>query len=346
MSEGLNRRNEKLRRDYEEYLRECVGASQKTINMFMKALHRFNEVTNNVDFTAINKEIIIDFKKGLEQDNKLKARSIVSYIQQLKNFFDWLGEQAVPRKHKIKQSAQYLTVSKNIRKSAVEPTEKDVPNFEDLKQLFNSIRIENEVDQRDRALIALLLCSGIRIKALITLPLKAIDIKTGCIKQFPSLGVETKFSKPFETFLFKFDENMYNAIIDWVRYLKDIKNFEEDMPLFPRNKLLATNNNSFIDNKPWEGESSVINMLKKRFEQCGIKYYSPHRFRDLTVKLGLLASDNALQVKAVSQNLGHEHVATTLNQYSTLRPEQLNRAIQKLNYKNVTDNFNKWTDYY
>ena len=88
-----------------------------------------------------------------------------------------------------------------------------------------------------------------------------------------------------------------------------------------------------VEHSPFKGQVARSNRAKRNFLY-------------LTVKLGLLASDNALQVKAVSQNLGHEHVATTLNQYSTLRPEQLKRAIQKLNYKNVTDNFNKWTDYY
>ncbi len=346
MRQTLNRRNEKLRRDYKEYLRECLGKSQKTINMFMKVLHRFNEFTNNADFTTISKDIIIEFKKGLEQDNNLGARSVVSYILQLKKFFDWLGEQAVPCRQKIKQAAQYLTISKDIRKSAEQPTEKEVPDFDDLKQLFNSISVETEIDRRDRAIIAFLLLSGIRVNALITLPVKSIDIEKGCVKQFPSLGVKTKFSKPIETFLFKFDENMYAEIIDWVRYLKDLKGFEDGMPLFPRNKLLATNNTSFIDDKPWAGESSVIKMLKKRFSQCGVKYYSPHRFRDLTVKLGLLASENALQVKAVSQNLGHEHVATTLCQYSTLRSNQLKKTIQNLNYKNITDDFNKWSEYF
>lgn len=345
MQNKLNRKNEKLRRNYEEYLREYKGASEKTINMFNKVLRRFNEFYENMDFTHITKETAIGFKKKLELEQKLCARTIVAYIHQLKKFFEWLGEQEVPRKQKIKVASQYLNVSKDIKTSVTKPTEKEIPDFEEIKKLFNSIIVENEVDKRDKALIAFLLCSGIRIKALITLPLKSIDIKKGCIKQFPSFGVETKFSKSIETYLFNFYDEMIKEIIDWATYLKEVKHFEDDMPLFPKNKLLADDNNSFIDNKPWEGESSVIKMLKKRFEQCGIAYYSPHRFRDLTVKLGLLASENALQVKAVSQNLGHEHVATTLSQYGTLRPEQLNRAIKSLNYKNVTDDFNKWTDY-
>lgn len=341
---NLNRKNEKLRREYEEYLLDCRGASQKTVNMFNKVLHRLLIFTDNADLTAFTKEDAVKFKKSLENEKGISARTVVSYTQQLRNFFEWLSEQAVPRKQKIKTAGQYLTVSSEIKKSSIMPTEKEIPDFDEIKRLFDSIGIEKEVDMRDRALIALLLCTGMRINALITLPLKAVDIKNNCVRQYPALGVKTKFSKSILSYIFLFDNEMYTSIASWVTYLKEVKKIDDDMPLFPKNKLLADDNTSFVDNKPWVDDVSVKNMFKKRFQKCGVKYYPPHRLRDLSIRLGLLVSENGLHVKAVSQNVGHEKVATTLNQYCTFRPEQLGKVIKNLRYENVTKDFNKWTD--
>ena len=56
-------------------------------------------------------------------------------------------------------------------------------------------------ERRIRAAACFWFLSGIRIGAFVTLPLSAVDLDNLTVKQWPKLGVKTKFSKHATTFL-------------------------------------------------------------------------------------------------------------------------------------------------
>lgn len=344
MKKSLNRENEMLKRNYIEYIKNCRGAADGTVNMFTKALNNYLDFTKNANITSITKEKAMEYKDYIE-NNGSNDRTVVAYLTALQKFFVWLStQQSANKKQKIINASDYLTASRSIKSAATRPTEKEVPTYEEIYKLFKSIEINNEVDMRDKALIAFLVCTGIRVEALITLTLKTVDLKRELVKQYPCLGVKTKFSKSIDTYLLKFNNEMFNSIVEWIKYLKDVKKFTDDEPLFPRNKLSGFDNFTMIDNKPWANEVSVLAMLERRFKEANVEYCSSHRFRDLVVQLGLTSCENALQIKAISQNFGHENITTTIMQYGTLKPKQLGRVIKQLNYDNINEDYNKWTD--
>lgn len=94
-------------------------------------------------------------------------------------------------------------------------------------------------------------------------------------------------------------------------------------PLFPKSKVeqvpggltfVATS----VDRAFWRGTGSIRSILQKRSENAGLPYFHPHTFRHTAIYLAMKRCQNAEEIKAVSQNFGHEHVGTTMLTYGTL----------------------------
>ena len=56
-------------------------------------------------------------------------------------------------------------------------------------------------EKRIKAAAIFMFLSGIRVGAFVSLPLSAVDLQTRTVKQWPSLGVRTKFRKRATTYL-------------------------------------------------------------------------------------------------------------------------------------------------
>jgi site-specific recombinase XerD len=67
-------------------------------------------------------------------------------------------------------------------------------------------------EKRIRAAANFMFLSGIRVGALVTLPLAAVDLESRTIKQWPSLGVRTKFGKLATTYLLDVQERLLNTL--------------------------------------------------------------------------------------------------------------------------------------
>lgn len=146
------------------------------------------------------------------------------------------------------------------------------------------------------------------------------------------MRVATKFSKTINSVLFKFDDEILGYVLDWVRYLRTEKLFGNSDPLFPRNKLENQENiKKFVSNSVepsfWQSATSIRTIFKERFEQAGIEYFPPHAFRHLAVNTAIAKCRNGHEIKAVSQNFGHEDVGTTMTTYGSLSNTQVNNII-------------------
>jgi hypothetical protein len=63
--------------------------------------------------------------------------------------------------------------------------------------------------------------SGIRIGAFVTLPLVAVDIENLSVKQWPKLGVKTKFGKQATTYLLDIPD-LLSVVKDWDNEVRSI----------------------------------------------------------------------------------------------------------------------------
>lgn len=344
----FNENNEKAKNKYYDFLKESAGFSEATIHAIKKAIYRYEEFTDFEDFSKFSKKKAVEFKKWLEvkKDTRTQKQISVStcyhYLRNLKDFFKWLSYQPNYKSKINVTEIEFLKLPKEKARIAIAQKREHYPTLKQVKTVIDSITIENEIDLRDRALLSFTLLSGMRDNAIITLPIMAFDTNTLQISQDPKLGVKTKFSKTINSVLFKFDDEMLGYVLDWVKYLKEEKLFGNTDPLFPRNKVENQDNaKSFISNSVepqfWQSATSIRNIFKQRFENAGIEYFSPHTFRHLAVITAISKCRNGQEIKAVSQNFGHEDVGTTMTTYGSLSNMQVSNIISGMVFSGSND---------
>jgi integrase len=73
------------------------------------------------------------------------------------------------------------------------------PTLEQIKHVLSKMPVGNEIERRNRALVAFTLLTGARDTAIASLKLKHVDLIAGYVNQ-DAREVKTKFSKTFTTF--------------------------------------------------------------------------------------------------------------------------------------------------
>lgn len=71
------------------------------------------------------------------------------------------------------------------------------------------------------------------------------------------------------------------------------------------------------------------------FEAAGLPYFNPHSFRDTLVQLGEQRCATPEQLKAWSQNLGHDRVMTTLTSYGNVAAHRQAALIRGMDATNA-----------
>lgn len=167
-------------------------------------------------------------------------------------------------------------------------------------------------------MLAFAILTGIRDSALASLKLRHIDIHQRLVNQEPA-QVDTKFSKRIETFFFPIGDDLETIVVEWVTYLREVKLYGNDDPLFPRSRVKSGSGLRFevdgLEPRHWSSAGQIRDIFKASFERAGVPYFNPHSFRDTLVILGEQMCQTPEQFKAWSQNLGHESPITTFTSY-------------------------------
>jgi integrase/recombinase XerD len=331
--------NERVKRGHFRYLRQARGLSIATVDAVEKAIWVYEEFSKDESFAKFSRNRACDFKEWLSartnRGKPLSEVTIYHYVKHLKGFFRWLSVQP-GYKTKIKlEDVEYLSLEKSKVREATSIHSVDFPNLEYVKQLAGSIAINSEIDLRDRALISFLPVSGMRDMAVATLPLGCFDRRNLEVKQFSRKGVRTKLGKSFVSWLFRFDDHLIANVVEWSQFLEEKKLFSSEAPLFPRSKVTQQINSlsftaSEVEPVYWKGTGPIRSILKSRSMEAGLKYYHPHTFRHLAVHLATKECTTAEELKAISQNFGHEHVMTTMANYGRLRDDQVAEIVGSL----------------
>lgn len=336
-----NLRNERTKREFFKKLKEADGCCEATVNSIENAILLYENFTKREDFQLFTPDKAIEFKKWLikkEHNGKtIQLTTYHTYLRSLRKFFIWLSGQT-GYKSKIKSDyPAYLNISTKEERVANQSTPRNFPSLEYVINLTSSIKINSEIDLRDRALISLTALTGIRDKAISTLCLECFDDTNLIIKQDPKMGVETKFSKFIPTMIFNFDDQLLNNFLEWVKLSKK-KGFGSQDPLFPRSKKDQGINNLSFKNATevepifWKGTGRIREIFKHRAKEANLPYFAPHTFRHLAIDLALKSCKNGEQIKAISQNFGHENVATTLYSYANFDTATLHNIIKGIDF--------------
>lgn len=334
----LNPKNEKMKRLFQKYCKYSKGYSEKSITLYLKAIYAYEEITKFECFSKFNDDRAIEFRENLvNSENKRALSTVYDYLRYLKIFFVWLSNQQGYKKPINKEHIECLRLSREQTEIAMTPQRERYPTLDIVQKVVHFMPATTELDLRDRALISFTLLSGMRDKAITTLPIKCFDVESLEVYHDVKAGVKSKFGKTHQTYLFPFDERMLTYVIDWYNYLVKQKFYSLDAPLFPRNKVeQGENSKSFMSNsiEPifWQTTSPITEIFKQRFEQAGMDYYSPHTFRHLANYLTKKACRSIEEFQAVSQNFGHQHMGTTFSSYGKLPAYQVKETIQKLDF--------------
>jgi len=348
-----NIKNELVKRKYFRFLKEAEGFSDSTIDIFNKAILRYEEFTKYDDFSKkFNPDRMIGYKDWLKKrETNGKCISTVTYhanIRNLRKFFKWLCTQTGFKSKIHTDVIGYLKVTHSEERMATQNKPREFPEYDNVLKLIESINPVTEIDKRDQALITFALITGMRDAAIVTLPLKCVDISSLRIFQDPNKGVKTKFAKYIETTIFNFDEKFIEIVKEWIDLLVS-KGFEKDDPLFPRSKKnkdeinISFNNSVEVEPVYWLNAGSMRKVFKKRFEAAGLRYFPPHTFRHLTKATAFKACKNGEEFHAVSQNFGHENLGTTFGSYGNFPPKKLNEIISNIDYSGKTQNIDEET---
>lgn len=324
-----NPKNERLKRRYADFLKHADGKAEQTIRQIEKAIQRYEEFTGQADFGTFNQQRAKAFKEELAGQNLAKA-TILSTVTSLKRFFGWLAVQPGYRSKISPSDVEFLSLSDKDIRAAKAPADRAIPTLEQVLHVVETMPATTAIAKRNRALVAFIAMTGTRDGAAVTLRLKHFDPARNLVIQNPN-EVKTKLSKQICAFLLPVDDKLKAIFLEWVQYLKTDLLFGNDDPVFPKTNMVLDENNCFkadgLSRDFWANATPVRDIFKTAFQAAGLPYCSPHTFRHMLVRIAYQRKLTPAQLKAWSQNLGHESLLTSLTSYGTIPLEEQGRLI-------------------
>ena len=334
-----NAQNERIKRRYFAYLMEAKRQSEQTIDAVAKAMARFEDYTKLRDFKAFNFNQAVAFKNhlaqqhGLRTGEKLSKATLHGTLAHLKRFFQWLAGQPGYKSRFQYSDADYFNLSENDVRVARARREQKAPTLEQVKHVIARMPVDTEIERRNRALVAFTLLTGARDSAIASMKLKHIDLTAASVYQ-DAREVRTKFGKTFTTFFFPVGDEIRAIVEEWVTYLREVKLWGNDEPVFPATRIEYGASRQFevagLDRKGWSNATPIRAIFREAFERAGLAYFNPHSFRKTLVQHGETVCKTPEDFKAWSQNLGHEKVLTTFLSYGEVGNHRQGEIIQGL----------------
>lgn len=337
--------NERIKREYLTYRREAKRNDHKTVDKAADAIRGFEESTKVTPFKKFHIQQAISFKDQLNRavnrrtGKPLSKRHIDGTLRAVKAFFVWLAGRPGYKRAIRYADTEYFNL--NAKDSRVAHAHRDAP-FPTLAQCDHAFRLMPEASvgqRRDKAAFAFLMMTGARGGALASFRLKFVDLKGGCVYQ-DAREVKTKFSKSFPTWFFPVDP-MYRAFFEgWMRELQEDRLFGHEDALFPKPPASHVDGKfSFesLSRDPYSDQHHLGEIIKGAFVAASLPPFTPHSFRKTLMKLGNDLCETPEELKAWSQNLGHENLRTSIESYLPVSGPRQGQLIRKLAQRKPRD---------
>jgi len=326
-----NPANEKIKHRYRWFLKEAKRYSEASIDTVDYALAQFDTYNGYKDFKRFRYEQAVGFKKYLAKQKNQKTSKPLSKstlnrtLKNLKAFFEWLSMQSGYKATVSYSDAEYFNLSEKEVRIASSKRQKRYPTLAQVDKVLATMPTETAIDRRNRALIAFGMLTGARNGALASFKLRHVDLESECVHQ-DGRDVNTKFSKTFDTYFVQVGDHIKTIFKDWVTFLRVELIWGEDDPLFPSTEMSVVEGSGFsptgLKREHWKHTGAIRRIYRKAFEDAGLPYFHPHSFRDTLVSLGSKWCRSPEEMRAFSQNLGHELVFTSLTSYGDVTSER------------------------
>lgn len=322
-----NPANERIKRTYLRYLEEARGRDEATIDRVAKSLARFEDATGRRDFKRFHREQAMAFKRrlaeavGVRSGEKLSKATVHSTLRDLKAFFEWLSREPGFRSQIAFSDADYFNLSEKDVAIARARREKAAPTAEQVERVLEAHPDASVLERRDRAVVALAALTGARVNALASFRLGHVDV-TGRFVEQDARVVRTKFAKTFRTFFMPVVGGATEIVESWIAELREVHLWGPADPLFPATAVGLDEAGSFraqgLARQGWASTEPIREIFRRGFSAAGLPYFNPHSFRDMLVRHAMSLDLTPEEMKAWSQNLGHNDVMTTFTSYGTV----------------------------
>lgn len=322
-----NAANTRIKREYFDYLKQAQGRDVSSIDQVASAIARFEAATGHKDFKKFHRQQAAAFKARLSSEKSastgkpLSRATVLSILKAVRAFFIWLAGQPGYKSRFTYADADYFNLSDKEVRIAKATREKPVPTLDQVHHVLGSMPAGTDIEKRNRALIAFALLTGARVAALASLKLRHVDLEQCCVHQ-DARDVRTKGSKTFTTWFCPVGGDALQIATDWCGHLRTALLWGEDDPLFPKTGMGLSEQGGFIaiglTREHWRDTGPIRTIYRDAFTAAGLPYYNPHCFRDALTTLGERICRTPEELKAWSQNVGHNRVMTTLMNYGTV----------------------------
>jgi integrase len=344
VGELVNRNNYLLVKQHLTYLdevRQLSDASLKRYWFYLRHLLIWADETLLSKSTSIRPAFpkYISSLPGRRGESNLSLTTQKKIINTSKRFLVW-AKDTNPNKFK-KLSKAWIDALHPPRIATQSNKHIYVTLEEAIKLATISVEEGDLALQRDRAAAAMLFLSGMRASAFATLPIKAVDLETKSIRQWPELGVLTKNGKRATTYLLPIPE-LLDVVKEWDALLRQLLNLNARWYIPIKN---CWGEQSFSKENPGKNRSQALSKrLRIVFSKAGLPYKSPHKFRHGHTVFGLQHAEKMADYKAVSMNIMHNNIKTTDEIYAPILNEEVGYRISNLSDQpthEVSDIFEK-----
>jgi integrase/recombinase XerD len=129
------------------------------------------------DLRIVDRENLKSYLGYLRNDRSLKKKSIQCIFTSLSSFYDFLEDEKLVNSNPVRSMTKYLRSYKQTNESQ----DKQLISVEEASMLVNSV-----LDTRDKAVILLLLKTGIRCNELLSLDIQDLDLTEMTIRLKPT----------------------------------------------------------------------------------------------------------------------------------------------------------------
>ncbi len=186
------------------------GLARGTCDIYPASVNGFANFIDPKPLQEANKSDLKSYLSYLRLDRKLRQASIERVFSALAAFYDYLIEEELIAMNPVRPvQKRYLRAYKNSDESQM----RRLISVEEASRLVNSI-----LDTRDRAIVLLLLKTGIRCSELTSLDLENVDLKEQTLRLKPTAKRSNR--------VVYFDIEAATALLRWiaVRQNRNIKN--------------------------------------------------------------------------------------------------------------------------
>jgi site-specific recombinase XerC len=318
-------------RDYLKYRAEVDQLSSSSIRLEEGWLRYLLEWAQDRPFEEVPRirPALPEYMLSARLDGKegqLSGVYIKKVISASRRFLGWLVKHKPGYTTKI--TAAWLDTLKPPRLET-ETKEHEAVTLEEIRAIA-AAPVFSMRDKRIRAAVVFMFLSAMRVGAFVTMPIKALDLETLTVKQWPSMGVHTKFSKKATTYLLNIPD-LLRVVKEWDREVRAslvdssfwFAPFSPETGTFDPGILSVGN----------QRKSRVNKDLKDWLERVELPYHSAHKFRHGHAVYGIQHSKDVGDLKAVSMNLMHSNLSITDGVYGVLSSADVGKRIAGLGVK-------------